>query len=161
MLEDFVLNEHKKINEKSEKEKKGVSYIAGLIEQEPEKFERIFNPEGKIPKSDFPEKVYNSVKKTIQRLDEEHTRSFGVTISYFIPGMEPRNPAVLLGWAKYKCNAPVTAKNSNHVTAHILQPTELGISVMNNYRESLGGISTEKHMEKNKEFIKKLTNSCA
>lgn len=157
MLEDFVLNEHKKIDETSEKEKKGVSYIAGLIEQEPEKFERIFNPEGKIPKSDFPEKVYNLVKMEIKRLDEEYTRLFGVTISYFIPGKEPRTPAVLLEWAKYKCSVPTTAKNSNQMTTHTFQPTELGVQIINDYRELFGIVSAEKQKERNKRIISDMT----
>lgn len=160
MLEDFVLNEHKKIDETSEKEKKGVSYIAGLIEQEPEKFERIFNPEGKIPQQNFPEKVYNFVKETIKGLDEEYTRPFGVTISYFIPGQKLLNSAVLLGWGEYKCVGISEKQNPNKVLPHVMVPTELGVQIINDYRKSLGYISTKEHMEKNKKFVEELTNSC-
>lgn len=163
MLENFLLGKHKEIDKKAEREKNCVSYIVGIIEKEPEKFKEVFDPEGKISKSDFPEKVYNSVKDTIKRLDDEYTRPFGVTCSYLISGQKPLNPAVLLGWGEYKCTGvskEYIKQNPDKAFPHVLIPTELGVQIINDYRKNLGYISTKEHMEKNKKFVRELTNSC-
>jgi len=145
MLEKVLAEKYKQIDEGSARAKKGVLYLVELVEQDTEKFILSFNPDGKISEEKLPEHIYDSVEELIKDLSHKATSLFGVSMFHFVPGQEPRHPAVILGWGEYICMAKRgnTDIDSNNKLTYVLGLTKLGMQIINHYRNALDMRSVE------------------
>lgn len=143
MVENYFEGIEKLINSESEKKRKEIIYVANLINQDFNKFNKVFNPDKKVSPEELPKHLYDNILGIFKEIEESYEVGFGI---HTLAGDgKPKFESIQLNWEKF-VNSHPSKKEESGKNSYRMQLTSLGLSIVNGLREIQGKVGLKEQV---------------
>lgn len=157
LLGDLVVERTALIEAQAERDKAEVDFVAKVVSQNWSQLRCVLDPDSQIPMDQLTEYLFDETLKLIRSLNREFTTVIGFRYVNKLPLEEVLVPSVQMGWevlqpfykdAEYR---EITDNGGSLKRAYALSPSEAGLTLIDEYRTTLGYVPIQEQRKLNQE----------